>query len=101
MSVVHSGAFSIKFTGETDIYERTIKCTIRNDEFNYSYNPTLLKSGSIEEMKDFVNSGSFSPYATTIGFYNDSNDLLMVAKFARPIPFSEDIDYNIVIKIDQ
>lgn len=56
----------------------------RNSEFNYSENPSFI-SGSTGEViySSFVNSPQV--YITTIGLYNDSNDLLAVAKMSRPL----------------
>jgi hypothetical protein len=67
---------------------------------NYSYNPTLLASGSNEMMLPFVTGSSFTPYATTVGLYNESNQLLAVAKFSQPIPISATTDTNFIIKMD-
>lgn len=90
---------SLSFQNEYTIYENYITCKIRESEFNLSYNPTLIKSGSECEIKDFT-TGSFAPYATTIGLYNDKNELLMVAKFAQPMLISEDTDMTFQIKFD-
>jgi hypothetical protein len=56
----------------------------RNSEFNYSENPSFI-SGSTGEViySNFINSPQV--YITTIGMYNDSNDLLAVAKMSRPL----------------
>jgi hypothetical protein len=56
----------------------------RNSEFNYSENPTFI-SGSTGEViyDDFINNPQ--TYLTTVGFYNDSNELLAVAKMSRPL----------------
>ena len=56
----------------------------RNSEFNYSENPSFI-SGSTGEViyDDFINQPQV--YITTIGMYNDSNDLLAVAKMSRPL----------------
>lgn len=56
----------------------------RNSEFNYSENPTFI-SGSTGEViySDFINNPQ--TYLTTVGFYNDSNELLAVAKMSRPL----------------
>ena len=51
-------------------------------------------------MVSFASGSDFTPYATMVGFYNDSNDLLMVAKFAQPIPISPDTDTNFLIRMD-
>ena len=56
----------------------------RNSEFNYSENPSFI-SGSTGEViySSFINQPQV--YLTTIGMYNDSNDLLAVAKMSRPL----------------
>lgn len=66
----------------------------------YSYNPSLLTSGSKENMLSFSTGSEFTPYATTVGFYNDANQLLMVAKFAQPVPISPNTDTNFLIRMD-
>jgi hypothetical protein len=56
----------------------------RNSEFNYSENPSFI-SGSTGEViyDDFINAPQV--YLTTIGMYNDSNELVAVAKMSRPL----------------
>jgi hypothetical protein len=90
----------LTFKNEHIIYERTVKCTVKSYEMNYSYNPSLLVSGSNELMLPFVTGSTFTPYVTTVGLYNDSNQLLAVAKFAQPIPISSTTDTNFIIKMD-
>lgn len=93
--------FSISFQNEHVIYEQNIKCTVKDYEFNYSYNKSLIESGSDGNVKSFVTSSVFTPYVTQIGFYNDANELLAVAKFARPIPLSQDTDTNFLVRFDK
>jgi len=56
----------------------------RNSEFNYSENPTFI-SGSTGEViyEEFINQPQ--TYITTVGMYNDQNELLAVAKLSRPL----------------
>jgi hypothetical protein len=56
----------------------------RNAEFNYSENPSFI-SGSTGEVlyNSFINNPQTFP--TTIGLYNDTNELLAVAKLSRPL----------------
>jgi len=93
------------------IYETQYKCTIRANEFNYSLNPSLL-SGSIIGQNNILNSGSatyenfvtgsdFSPYITTVGLYDDKQNLLAVAKLAQPLPTSQTTDTTILINLDR
>jgi hypothetical protein len=56
----------------------------RRSEFNYSDNPSFI-SGSTGEVlySSFVDNPQV--YITTIGLYNDTNELLAVAKLSRPL----------------
>lgn len=56
----------------------------RNSEFNYSENPSFISGSTGEVIYDnFINQPQV--YITTVGMYNDSNDLLAVAKMSRPL----------------
>jgi len=56
----------------------------RNNEFNYSENPTFISGSTGEVIYDnFINAPQV--YVTTVGLYNDSNNLLAVAKMSRPL----------------
>jgi len=56
----------------------------RNAEFNYSTNPSFI-SGSTGEViyTEFINSPQV--YVTTVGMYNDANELVAVAKLSKPL----------------
>jgi hypothetical protein len=56
----------------------------KNAEFNYSENPSYI-SGSTGEVlyPSFINNPQ--TYITTIGLYNDTSELLAVAKLSRPL----------------
>jgi hypothetical protein len=43
---------------------------------------------------------SFSPYVSTIGLYNDAQELLAVAKMAAPTPISANTDMTFLVKFD-
>lgn len=100
------------FSSSLTIYETQYKCTIRENEFNYSLNPTLVSSSNFisgswynfsyptGSVYDFVTSSYFNPYITTIGLYNENKELLAVAKLAQPIQTSNITDVNIMINID-
>ena len=57
----------------------------RSTEYNYSENPSFI-SGSTGEVlfSSFINNPQ--TYITTVGLYNDTNQLLAVAKLSRPLP---------------
>ena len=56
----------------------------RNSEFNYSENPSFI-SGSTGEIiyEQFINNPQV--YITTVGMYNDANELIAVAKMSKPL----------------
>ena len=70
-----------------------------NREFNFSNNPTFttgsdgsfVQSTFIRDPKTFI---------TTIGLYNDANEMLAVAKTSQPIPKSYDKEVLISVKLD-
>ena len=57
---------------------------VKNADFNYTENPSFISGSTGEVLYDlFINSPQ--TYITTIGMYNDTNDLLAVAKLSRPL----------------
>ena len=90
---------SISFMSSYRIYENQYKCAIRENEFNYTQNPSS-RSGSGEFYYSFVTGSYFSPYVTTIGLYNDSKELLVVGKLSQPIPISLYTDTTFIVNFD-
>lgn len=95
----YTGSFSLSFKNEHFIYENEIRCTVKESEFNLSYNPSL-QTGSFGDVYNFATGSNFSPYVTTLGLYNDNNELLAVAKFGKPLLISPDTDMTFVVKYD-
>jgi len=71
----------------------------RNSEFNYSENPSYI-SGSTGEViyNYFINNPQ--TYMTTVGLYNDSNELLAVAKLSKPLNKDFTKEALIRVKLD-
>jgi len=91
---------SCSFSSSLTLYETQYKCNIRENEFNFSQNPTTI-SGSNGEVYGYVTSSYFDPYITSVGLYNENQDLLAVAKLSQPLPSSRTTDTNIIIRIDK
>jgi hypothetical protein len=89
------------FQSSRTIYETQYKCTIRPEEFNFSLNPSLISGSTEGTVYNFVTSSYFSPYVTTVGFYNEAQELLMVAKLGQPLPTSRTTDTTILVNIDK
>jgi hypothetical protein len=106
---------NVSFQSSRLIYETQYKCTIRENEFNYSLNPSLISSSgnftnplistcSVDirgQAYDFVTGSNWAPYVTTVGLYNEAQELLAVAKLSQPLPTSRTTDTSILINLDR
>jgi hypothetical protein len=89
------------FSSAFNIYETQYKCTLRENEFNFSQNPTLISGSSNSGvLYDFATGSYFSPYVTTVGLYDNNYNLLAVAKLAQPLPTSAVTDTSILVNLD-
>jgi hypothetical protein len=71
----------------------------RNGEFNYSSNPSFISGSTGAILYDlFINNPS--TYITTIGLYNDSNELLAVAKLSKPLKKDFTKEALVRVKLD-
>jgi hypothetical protein len=101
------------FSSSIDIYETQYKCTIRESEFNATLNPSAQKSGSVIQvnssyfyqrgdgtLNDNVTGSYFSPYVTTVGLYDEMQNLLAIGKLSQPLPTSDTTDTTILVNLD-
>jgi hypothetical protein len=98
----NDGSYKIQFQGSHLIYENEYKCTIDEFEYNNTLNPTArkLRSSEDENMADFATGSLFKPYITTIGLYNENNELLVVGKLGQPIKTSNETDTTLIVRWD-
>ena len=61
--------------------------------FNSSYTAT-------DTYASFATHSNFYPYVTSIGLYNDSNELLVVGKVGKPIKLSDELDTTFILRFD-
>lgn len=74
-------------------------CRFFHNEFNYTSNKTIMKSGSDSQISDYF---TYSPvtFITEIGLYNSSNQLLAVATLNKPIKKTPSEEVSLVASID-
>ena len=70
-----------------------------NREFNFSNNPTFV-SGSVGAFYNPSFERDPKVYITSVGLYDDANELLAVAKTSQPIAKSFDKEIAIKVKLD-
>ena len=71
----------------------------RNSEFNYSENPSFISGSQGTVIYDkFINNPQ--TYITSVGLYNDTNDLLAVAKLSKPLKKDFTKEALVRVKLD-
>ena len=71
---------------------------VKNNEFNYTTNPSIIDDNGNLLYTTLINSPQTFP--TTVGLYNDNNELLAVAKMSRPLTKDFTKEALIRVKID-
>jgi hypothetical protein len=71
----------------------------RSSQFNYSENPSFI-SGSTGEVLFPLFINSPTTYITTVGLYNDTNELLAVAKLSKPLEKDFTKEALVRVKLD-
>lgn len=81
-NIIRDGA-SFRIQSEETITSNFVFVRARNNEFNYSTNPSLITGSG--EIRHNVMVNTPQSFITAVGLYNDNNDLLAVAKLSRPL----------------
>ena len=105
------GGMDLSFSSYYSIKEHKYMCVVNRGEFNNTQNPSLYDiSGSVKtEILQMDSNGSeskmirdeyFHTFATGIGLYDDSLQLVAHAKFANPIKIEKNFDSVFIVKFD-
>jgi hypothetical protein len=77
---------------------------VKNQDFNYSNNPSYVSDGTDNNTKGNIKITEFltdpKTYPTTIGLYDSSNELVAVAKLSQPVQKSFDSELLIRVRLD-
>jgi hypothetical protein len=94
-----SGGASFELNSQENVTSDYVFVRPQNAEFNYTTNPSFI-SGSTGEVlySTFINNPQ--TYITTVGLYNDANELLAVAKLSRPLVKDFTKEALIRVKLD-
>jgi len=71
---------------------------VKNSEFNYTTNPSIIDASGNLLYTTLINNPQ--TYITTVGMYNDNNELLAVAKLSKPLTKDFTKEALIRIKLD-
>ena len=91
-------ADSFKLNAEETVSSNFVFVRVRNSEFNYSNNPSNISGSGELRHNSMVNNPQ--SYITSVGLYNDTNDLLAIAKLSKPLLKDFTKEALIRIKLD-
>jgi hypothetical protein len=93
-----SKAGSFKLNSEETITSDYIFVRIKNGDFNYTTNPSMISGSGDFYYPTLVNNPQ--TFITTVGMYNDNNELLAVAKLSSPLTKDFTKEALIRVKLD-
>jgi hypothetical protein len=97
-SMSGSGASSFTLQSEETVSSRYFFTRVKNSDFNYTTNPSIINNSGSLLYDTLINNPQ--TYVTTVGMYNDNNELLAVAKLSRPLVKDFTKESLIRIKLD-
>lgn len=95
---INSGSL-FQLNSEENISSDYIFVRIKNADYNYTTNPSFITGSTGAVLySNFINSPQ--TYPTTVGLYNDNNELLAVAKMSKPLTKDFTKEALIRVKLD-
>jgi hypothetical protein len=89
---------NIQFNNTTELNSTVYFCRANHNEFNYSSNPTYVNESKVR-VKTQATDDPVS-YITTVGLYNDNNELMATAKLSEPLKKNPSTEYTIRVRLD-
>ena len=93
-----SGGGSFIVDSEEKISSKYYFTRVRNNEYNFTTNPSFMDETGNLRYSTMENNPKV--YITTVGLYNDTNDLIAVAKLSQPIAKDFSKEALIRVKLD-
>ena len=94
---IKSGS-NFQLQSEEVVSSRYFFTRVKNSEFNYTTNPSIIDNNGNLLYTTLINNPQ--TYPTTVGMYNDNNELLAVAKLSKPLTKDFTKEALIRIKLD-
>jgi len=89
---------NIQFNNTTELNSTIYFCRANHNEFNYSSNPTYLEDSQIV-VKQYSTSSPVA-YVTTVGLYDDKDQLVAVAKLSEPLRKDPSTELTVRVRLD-
>ena len=97
-SIKNANAFGFSLNSEETITSDYIFVRIKNSDFNYTTNPSMISGSGEFYYPSLINNPQ--TFITTVGLYNDNNELLAVAKLSKPLVKDFTKEALIRVKLD-
>jgi hypothetical protein len=94
---INRGAY-FQLNSQETISSDYIFVRIKNGDYNYTTNPSFISGSGTLIYSNFINSPQ--TYPTTVGMYNDNNELVAVAKLSKPLTKDFTKEALIRVKLD-
>jgi hypothetical protein len=95
-SISASGNFQLR--SQETVSSRFFFTRVKNGDFNYTTNPSIIDANGNLLFTTLINNPQ--TFITTVGMYNDNNELLAVAKLSKPLVKDFTKEALIRIKLD-
>jgi hypothetical protein len=92
------GGNNFQMNSSETISARYFFTRIKNSEYNYTSNPSIIDANGNLLYTALINNPQ--AYITTVGMYNDNNELLAVAKLSKPLVKDFTKEALIRVKLD-
>ncbi len=97
-TALESANGQIQVDSEEKVSSQYMFVRVKNSEFNYSSNPSYIDGNG--NLNNTTMADSPTTYITTVGLYNDDNNLLAVAKLSQPLKKDFTTEALVRIKLD-
>ena len=94
--------FYLEYNSTVTLYEHEYVCKLKEDEFNFTSNPTIRLDNNPESdiPKAIIANSEFGPYITTVGLYTSFGELVAIGKLGTPIKKRDNVDLNLIVRFD-
>lgn len=90
----------VNLINQTNLQSSIYFCRAFNSEFNYSSNPTFTDSTGLIRVTSGSNILTTRTYITTVGLYDENDNLLAVGKVNRPVLKSPEVEATFRLRLD-
>ncbi len=91
---------NIQVNNQTNLQSSVYFCRAYNNEFNYSSNPTFIDDDGLIRVTSGSNILTTQTYITTVGLYDENDNLLAVGKTNKPVLKSPQTEAVFRLRLD-